>query len=177
MYNGLIIFDIDGTLTTGIDNYEVVQYFLDKNYAVGISTSGAIYHPRNLLSFSWMPINLYIFMENHNFDTFNNVTAGILCGKYNPSAYVSNPNLDIYKNKGWLKGISLEITGRRYGLPPEKIFLFDNDPNYLNGCFLYNNRFNLVCAGKPCGKENLSIYNVLNPILKAYSYSHRPNYS
>jgi len=166
--NGLVLFDIDGTLNTGIENDEVVQFFLDKNYAVGISTANPSYHPNNLMSFDWMPANLYMFMVNHNFDTFNNVGSNILCGQYNPEIYkyAENFNKDIYTSLGIKKGISLSETAYRYGIyDPKKCFLFDNDPNYLHGCFLYNNNFNVVCAGRPCGKENMStntIYNFLH---------------
>lgn len=165
-FESLVLFDIDGTLNTGIENDEVVQFFLDRNYAVGISTANPSYHPRNLMSFDWMPANLYMFMANHNFNTFNNVGSNILCGEYNPEMYNYDLNTDMYTSIGVRKGISLGETAYKYGITdPKKCFLFDNDPAYLHGCFLYNNQFNLVCAGRPCGKENMStntIYNFLH---------------
>ena len=45
LYEGLILFDIDGTLTVNSkeQNYEIVDYCLNKNFAVGVTTAGSIY--------------------------------------------------------------------------------------------------------------------------------------
>ena len=97
-------------------------------------------------------------MNKHNFDTFNNVVSGILCGKYNPGAFNNNINLDIYTILGWKKGLTLEKSAEKYGiLDPTKMFMFDNDSSYLNGLSMYNPQFNLVCAGKPCDINNMSM--------------------
>jgi hypothetical protein len=168
-YNGVVLFDIDGTLSTGIENEKVVQYFIDRNYVVGISTAGAMYFPGNLLSFTWMPHNLYNWMEKHNFDTFNNVASGILCGKYNPEAFEHNNernDLDIYNMFGWRKGLTLAKTAEKYGITdPTKMYLLDNDPSYLKGISIYNPKFNLICAGKPCGKTNMGMHTILPKLL------------
>lgn len=164
-YKGIVLFDIDGTLTTGFENEKVVQYFIDRNYVVGISTAGSMYHPDNLLNFSWMPKNLYYWMEKHNFDTFNNVMSGILCGEYNPEAFNDNirrNDLDIYNMLGWRKGLTLEMTAKKYGISnPKEMFLLDNDPSYLRGLSLYNPYFNLICAGKPCSKYHMGMHSIL----------------
>ena len=60
-YKGLVLFDIDDTLTTGLDNYNVVQYCIDEGWAVGICTAGSIYNMDNLKKYPynrWMPSNL-----------------------------------------------------------------------------------------------------------------------
>lgn len=152
-YKGLCLFDIDGTLTTGRDNERVVQYCLDRGYAVGIATAGGIYRPSNLMSYPWMPRNLYEFMARNNFNTFNNVASGILLGRHDKDAY--NDTLR-YKPPhvfwpGWFKGLALERTGKLYGIDdPSQLILFDNDPSFLKGVKHYNGNLTGVCAGMPC---------------------------
>ena len=72
-FKGMCLFDIDDTLTTGTENEKVVQLCIDSGYAVGISTANPFYTPQTVRFFKWMPSNLYNFMLEHNFDTFNNV--------------------------------------------------------------------------------------------------------
>ena len=152
-YKGLCLFDIDGTLTTGTENEKVVQYCIDKGYAVGIATAGAMYNPGNLMNFEWMPRNLYEFMSNNNFDTFNNVASGVLQGIHNSAVYTKT-----LRDKpphifwpGWFKGIALESTGRAYGIKdPHNLILFDNDPSFISGVNQYNSDLRVVCAGMPC---------------------------
>lgn len=157
-YKGIVLFDIDGTLSTGLQNEKVVQYFIDRKYAVGISTAGAMYHPSNLLEFAWMPMNLYNWMEQHNFNTFNNVGSGILCGQYKPEAFNERNDLDLYNMLGWRKGLTLSKTSELYGITdPKKMILLDNDPSYIKGLSLYNPNFNVICAGKPCSDNHMSM--------------------
>ena len=164
-YKGLCLFDIDGTLTTGENNEQVIDICLNAGYAVGISTAGSMYHPKNLLSFSWMPKNLYKFMQEHNFDTFNNVASDILAGKYDPQEYkIIKDNYSGHKVWGLLKGHSLMVTASKYNIiDPTKMVLFDNDPIFLQGLQDYNKNLNLVCAGSPCG-ENLSPKTVIKAL-------------
>lgn len=164
-YKGIVLFDIDGTLTSGLENEKVVQYFIDRNYAVGISTAGAMYHPENLMSFQWMPKNLYQWMKKHNFNTFNNVGSYILCGVYNPEAFndIGERNdLDLYNILGWRKGLTLSKTAQLYGITnPEKMILLDNDPSYIRGLTLYNPKFNIICAGKPCSNNHMGMHTII----------------
>jgi hypothetical protein len=168
-YIGLVLFDIDGTLSDGIENYEVVQYFLDRKYAVGISTAGRIYTPDNIKNYNWMPENLYKFMLKHKFNTFNNVSSNIICGKYNSEIFNIKNNIDnidnIYEKIGYLKGITLYETSKIYKIT-NKIFLLDNDPSYIKGINIYNNIYNnkykIICAGKPCSNNNLSLKTLKN---------------
>lgn len=152
-YKGLCLFDIDGTLTTGRENEKVVQYCLDKGYAVGIATAGKIYTPSNLMNYDWMPRNLYDFMKRNNFDTFNNVASGILTGHYNSAAYtktLENKPDDVFW-PGWFKGLALERSGMLYGISePSQLILFDNDPDFLMGVRHYNSNLRVICAGMPC---------------------------
>ena len=152
-YKGLCLFDIDGTLSTGTENEKVVQYCLDRGYAVGIATAGSMYTPSNLTLYSWMPKNLYHFMEMNEFDTFNNVASGILTGRHNSAAYtqtLTRKPPEIFW-PGWLKGVALEKTGLHYGLSdPASLILFDNDPSFISGTKKYNSNFKVVCAGMPC---------------------------
>jgi len=155
-YKGLCLFDIDGTLTTGRDNALSVDICLQAGYAVGISTAGPGYTPDNVKQFDWMPDNLYSFMRDRNFDTFNNVGSGILGGVYNPQAYKDIKDRFGGQHKVWglMKGRSLEDTAMRYQIKdPKKMVLFDNDPGFLEGLGIYNPNFRLVCAGSPCGEK------------------------
>jgi len=155
MYKGLCLFDIDGTLTTGKDNEKVIDMCLKAGYAVGISTAGAGYTPNNLLSFPWMPKNLYNFMKEHNFNTFNNVASNILVGKYDPLGYkFIKDNYFDHSVWGILKGHSLSKTAAKYNIKdPTKMILFDNDPEFIKGVKKYNKDMQVLCAGKPCGTE------------------------
>tara|TARA_B100000902_G_scaffold397882_1_gene462954 strand:+ start:2651 stop:3211 length:561 start_codon:yes stop_codon:yes gene_type:complete len=157
-YKGVVLFDIDGTLTTGLENEKVVQYFLDRGYAVGISTAGSLYTPENLKSFSWMPNNLYNFMKKTNFNTFNNVMSNIIIGKYNPSVYRIPFKMNDHLAIGWRKAKSMEKTAELYRITdPEKIIILDNDPIFIRGIKNYNPKYTTICAGKPCTNQGLSM--------------------
>jgi hypothetical protein len=155
-YKGICLFDIDGTLTTGLNNYKSIDICLRRGYAVGISTAGSGYTIKNIQQFDWMPDNLYSFMRDRNFDTFNNVGSGVLGGVYNPKAYKKIK--DLYSDRdivwGLLKGLSLENTATKYKIKdPKKMILFDNDPAFIEGLSIYNPNFTLICAGNPCGNK------------------------
>lgn len=163
-YNGLVIFDIDGTLAVeNNENEAVVQACIDNNFAVGIATAGSIYNMGNILSYKWMPKNLYNFIKQHNDATFNNVASGVLMGRFNPYPYLGSPN----RNPGYLKGIAMEKTGKAFNINnPRKIILCDDSSYYLQGAREYNPNFTLLCAGENCGgKLTLqSIKQVLNKV-------------
>jgi hypothetical protein len=162
-YKGLCIFDIDQTLTTGTENYKVVQKCLDSGYAVGISTAGGMYKPENLANFEWMPVNLYNFMKKLKFITFNNVRNLIAAGEYDPVGY--NQAFKFKQSWGWLKGYSLIETAKALNITDySKVYLFDNDPGYIKGCKEYNANFNVICSGPPCG-DVLSLKTLKNIIL------------
>ena len=157
-YQGIVLFDIDGTLTTGSENEKVVQYFLNKGYAVGISTSGSLYTPENLKDFDWMPDNLYNFMKKNNFNTFNNVGSDIVIGKYNPSAYKIPFRMNNHLAFGWKKAISMAKTAQLYRITnPANIVLLDNDPIFIMGVNAYNSDYTTICAGEPCINKPLSM--------------------
>ena len=162
-FKGLCLFDIDGTLTTGHDNSKSVDICLKNGWAVGISTAGAMYKPENLLSFSWMPPNLFEFMKKYNWVTFNNVAAGIYAGKYK-----NQPNLDHMGHKKWgiLKGYSLLDSAKYLNLEKgkEKLILFDNDPLFLQG-LSYQKDLIGICAGYPCSKQNVLNPNLVNKVI------------
>mgnify|MGYP002634350144 CR=1 FL=1 len=156
-YRGIVLFDIDGTLTTNTreNNHEVVQYFLDRNYSVGICTAGPIYSPNTLLFYEWMPENLYLFMRRHDFNTFNNVSTKIVCGRYNPYLLKEMYSMN---DIGWNKGIALENSAEIFDITnPSKMFLFDNEPEVLLGCHHYNKNMIVIPAGEPAIHENLSV--------------------
>lgn len=156
-FKGLCLFDIDGTLTTGQDNAQSIDICLKNGYAVGISTAGAMYTPENLLSFPWMPHNLYYFMKKYNWVTFNNVARSIYAGKYQPQ-----PNYNNFGHKKWgiLKAHSLLESSKHIGMGVHsKLVLFDNDPGFLEG-LNYFPRCRGICSGQPCSK-----YIILNPAL------------
>jgi len=166
-YEGLVLFDIDGTLTDGTENQKVVDYFLKKNYAVGISTAGRGYHKKNLHTFNWMPPNLYNFMIQNNFDTFNNVSDNVLCGQWDPQTYIDYNRTDIsfLEQLGWRKGLTLKKTGEKYGITdPQKLYLIDNDPSYIMGLKMFNPHYNIICAGLPCSNQVLSLNSIIPQI-------------
>ena len=166
-YNGLVLFDIDGTLTTGKENSKVVQYFLDKNWAVGICTAGSMYTISNLNTFSWMPKNLYEFIIKTEGITFNNVMSKILCGENDKKSYngvyeLSQQNdVNPYLQIGYLKGFALEMTAKKLNITnTNNIILFDDLNNYIAGVNEYNNDFTVICAGDDC-KGELTIDNIV----------------
>ena len=151
-FKGVCLFDIDGTLTDGLDNERVVQECIDAGYAVGISTAGSMYKTTNIKYFPWMPRNLYDFMEKRNFDTFNNVNDSILCGKNSMNEYDNLFVPDGMSVWGIRKALTLEKTAQKLGITdPSKMIMFDNDPGYIDGIRSVNPDFTVICAGEPCG--------------------------
>lgn len=151
-FRGVCLFDIDGTLTDGLDNERVVQECIDAGYAVGISTAGSMYKTTNIQYFPWMPRNLYDFMEKRNFDTFNNVNDSILCGKNSMNEYNNLFVPDGMSIWGIRKALTLEKTAQKLGITePSKMIMFDNDPGYIDGIHSVNPDFTVICAGEPCG--------------------------
>lgn len=151
-WKGLVLFDIDGTLSakTGQNNTAVVQACLDAGYVVGVCTAGSTYTPQNVATEQWMPQNLYTFMSERSFDTFNDVGNGYLNGKMNKEAYAA---LKIPANvtggmvPGYKKGFAMDMTAKLYGISPDKcIILCDDDPKYRAGATAYNPKYTLVCA-------------------------------
>jgi hypothetical protein len=149
---GVCLFDVDDTLTLGTDNYNVVQKCLDAGYAVGISTANPFYTPNTIKYYKWMPQNLYNFMVEHRFDTFNNVSTFYLNGKIQKNVYQSHPPVRDINILGWRKGISLVLTANLYGITdPNKMILFDDNKGYLSGILSYNNKVKAICSGPDCG--------------------------
>ena len=138
-YKGLVLFDIDGTLTVNSKekNQEIVDYCLSKNFAVGVSTAGSIYTMKNLLSFKWMPENLYEFMKKHNDYTFNNVGSMLVNGKKDFKSFKSiyyNINLDFMRKLGYAKGFTMYKTANILGIKDnDNIILCDDSPDFING--------------------------------------------
>lgn len=152
---GICLFDVDDTLTLGTDNYNVVQKCLDEGYAVGISTANPSYTPETIKNYKWMPQNLYDFMVQHNFNTFNNVSSFYLNGKIQKNVYEKEklPLGGRYISiLGWRKGLSLLSTAKLYGInDPNKMILFDDNKDFLSGILNYNNKVKAVCSGPDCG--------------------------
>lgn len=161
-FNGLVLFDVDETLTTGTDNENVVQTVLDRGWAVGICTSGKYYTMENIKKFPWMPKNLWEFIRKYNDITFNNVGSGILMGKY---------QLDIYKNLttqipygtdiyGFRKGYTLEQNSIALGIKnPNCMIICDDLITFIQGVKKYNPKLITMCSGTNCGGE-LSVNNI-----------------
>lgn len=172
-FKGLVLFDIDGTLTTGKNNEAVVQLCIDNDWAVGICTAGSIYSMENLLNYDWMPRNLYDFIVEHNNITFNNVSSEYLMGKLNKDAYTHlhkyMPIILRYWYPfvyGFRKGFALTETAKALGIENGSLILCDDLRIFIEGALTYNNNIKIVCAGEDCGGE-LSIKaleNVINLI-------------
>jgi hypothetical protein len=169
-YKGLCLFDIDGTLTTGQNNEQTVDICLKNGWAVGISTAGAMYDPTNLLSFPWMPKNLYNFMAKHQWTTFNNVARNIYGGKFKQP-----PNHDEAGHKKWgiLKGYSLMESAKALNIKPNynnfnsNLILFDNDPSFIEGTKMFPH-IKAVCAGSPCSQDIILTPNLVVTTLKPH---------
>ena len=159
-YNGLVLFDIDGTLTENSkdENHDIVDYCLRNKYAVGISTAGSIYSMQNLLSFPWMPRNLYDFILNNNNVTFNNVRSGYVCGKFNPDPFnkiFKGINRDLLYLCGYAKGYTMHKTSQELQIiNPNKLILCDDMREFINGYLGYNKEYNYIFCGD---KEGLSL--------------------
>lgn len=171
-FKGLVLFDVDGTLTAGKENYAVVQRCLDNGWAVGICTAGAGYTMDNLRSFPWMPENLYNFIKIHQNITFNNVASGILCGQHNPTAY-STLNLPQGVRlgpehggfiMGYRKGFALTQTGKALGITdPKRLILFDDMVVFIQAVQAYNSNLRPICSGEDCGGQ-LTVSSVIQAI-------------
>ena len=149
-YKGLVLFDIDGTLTSNsaLDNYSIVQVCIDNSFAVGICTAGSVYSMENILSYNWMPRNLYDFIVQENMITFNNVGSKILLGKPNELLYSKLSN----QHPGFLKGFALEKTANAFGITnPKCMILCDDDIGYIQNFRQYNPNLSVVCSGISCG--------------------------
>jgi hypothetical protein len=149
-YKGLVLFDIDGTLTsnTAQNNYLIVQACIDNSFAVGICTAGSVYSMENILSYNWMPKNLYDFIVKEDKITFNNVGSKILLGKPNKLSYSKLSN----QHPGFLKGFALEKTANALGITnPKCMILCDDDIGFIQNFKKYNPNLNVVCSGVSCG--------------------------
>lgn len=149
-YKGLVLFDIDGTLTsnTAENNYSIVQACIDNSFAVGICTAGSVYSMENILSYKWMPRNLYDFILKEDTITFNNVGSKILLGKPNELSYSKLSN----QHPGFLKGFALEKTANALGITnPKCMILCDDDIGYIQNFLQYDPNLNVVCSGVSCG--------------------------
>ena len=166
-YEGLVLFDIDGTLSVKSkdNNYKVVEYCLTKGYAVGISTAGSIYSMNNLMYFEWMPKNLYDFMKDNDSITFNNVRSMYVTGTYQPYSFnkiYNNSNLNIMEKFGYAKGFTMFKTAKLFGIvDPKKLILCDDMIPFISGYKIYNKHYNFVYCGD---KEGLSLNKIKNII-------------
>ena len=149
-YKGLVLFDIDGTLTSNSaqNNYSIVQACIDNSFAVGICTAGSVYSMENILSYNWMPKNLYDFIVKEDKITFNNVGSKILMGKPNQLSYSNLYN----QHPGFLKGFALEKTANALGITnPKRMILCDDDIGFIEHFLRYNPNLTVVCSGVSCG--------------------------
>ena len=173
-FKGLVLFDIDGTLSDGTyeDNFQTVNYCLRSGYAVGICTAGSVYTPENLPQFSWMPENLVQFMIQTRNKTFNNVARGYICNTDSRDRlrdmqsilrkcgiYVAPPEMI-----GYVKGYAAAVTGGIFKIPTERIYLLDNDIDVLKGFKNFDKRMTGVPAGLPAGNQ-FTIETVKNVLL------------
>jgi hypothetical protein len=162
-YKGLVLFDIDGTLTSNSakTNYSIVQACIDNSFAVGICTAGSVYSMENILSYNWMPKNLYDFIVKEDKITFNNVGSKILMGKTNKLSYSNLSN----QHPGFLKGFALEKTANALGITnPKRMILCDDDIGFIQNFLEYNPNLTVVCSGVSCGGfgSRLNINDVKN---------------
>ena len=100
-----------------------------------------------------MPQNLFQFMQQNNFNTFNNVASGILGGENGIKVYhkeIEKKPEDIFW-PGWLKAVAMKKTGELYNT--KNVILLDNDGSFIQGVKAYDKNLKVICAGKPCGRN------------------------
>jgi len=159
-YNGLVLFDIDGTLTPNSANYNflLVQTCINENFAVGICTANRRYSMKNILTFDWMPINLYNFISKQKNITFNNVSNQVLMGETTEQYFKL-----LNQHPGYLKGFALEKTANTLGIiNPSCMILCDDDNGYIEYALKYKSDINIV----NCGIERLNTQNLKSAMLK-----------
>lgn len=153
-FKGLALFDVDDTLSTGINNSEIVQFFIDSGWAVGICTANARYTMENIMNFPWMPQNLYDFIQKYKRITFNNVGGEVFLGKKNRgianALFAKTPRgYDVF---GFRKGYALEKTAHALGITnPKCMILFDDLTPFIKAVKVYNPDLITVCSGANCG--------------------------
>ena len=161
---GICFFDIDGTLTEGNQNHMIVETCLNRGYMVGVITAGAMYNRNNLKTFSWMPNNLYQYMLDRDFATFNNVNDDVVMGQYIPNAFNQidreNTGSNFY---GWRKGYTAVLTAKAYGIEPNDVYIFDDLVDYIHGMKRYDSKLNVICSGRDC-KGILNHETVMNAL-------------
>jgi hypothetical protein len=160
----VILFDIDGTLTDQpeYENEQIIEFCLVNDIAVGVCTAGGVYQPNNIDRFDWCPKNLYKYMKDTDFVTFNNVGEGgqLLLGKpaaklYSNAMSQIPPNTNPY---GWMKGFVMFKTLEHFNIKNNKnVILLDNDKHYLNGVKKFNNSYNRICVNKTCKKLDINL--------------------
>jgi hypothetical protein len=184
---GLVLFDIDGTLTpdtSGRKNALVVEACLRRNFAVGVCTAGAVYTMDNLGTYSWMPELLYRFMMEHDGVTFNNVASGYVAGKLDKEAYhaidtaLTSESLPwttrweyTGRRIGYKKGYALVQTAIALGLSePQELFICDDEKTFLEGVKLYDDKLQTICCGKSCGEQSLTLHKVVESLERQPHY-------
>lgn len=186
---GLVLFDIDGTLTpdrSGRKNALVVEACLRRNFAVGVCTAGSVYTMNNLQSYSWMPELLYRFIREYDNITFNNVASGYVAGKLDKEAYRA---IDTFldseplpfrtqwehtgRHIGYKKGYALVQTAIALGLSePQELFICDDEKTFLEGVKLYDDKLQTICCGESCGERSLTLHNVIKSLERQPVYHH-----
>ena len=156
--HGIILFDVDGTLndyeTSITDN--VVKECIEKGFAVGINTNGGIYLPgiwtkewatyEDSDLFNWMPKSLLEYMKSHDWDTFNNVSSGLIAGKVCADVFDQKQiEVDEIRHQvGWLKGMALVRTALNYGITdPARMILIDDTKSVIEGANMYRDGMTL----------------------------------
>ena len=159
----LVVFDIDGTLTLGYENGLIVDALLKKGYILGMCTAGSLYNPTNLSTFKWMPMNLYTYLKNINFETFSNVANRVL-GEHNRSdlytLYMAPNDISAMKQVGWYKGVFLSEMGKLQGVKPENVYIIDDSVDFIAGIKMFNPSINTICVGRECGQQVLNMDSV-----------------
>lgn len=171
-FPGLVLFDIDDTLTTGNDNENVVQTVLNRGWAVGICTANSSYTMENIKNRSWMPKNLWDFIRKNNDITFNNVGSGFLMGKNQLAVYKrlysqTPSGTDVY---GFRKGFALETNGKALGIKnPKCMVLCDDLTPFIQAVHKYNPSLTTICSGADCGGQ-LRVQDVEKAISKCLAF-------
>ena len=163
-YKGMIFFDIDGTLATGKENKEIVDYCLSKGLEVGVLTASSKYTTQNLHTFEWMPPNLYELLTNNHFRTFSSIAGNVVGGVYNPSFYAKAKSSQKYQEDmekcgrdnycvlGWMKGYVMEKMSHEFGISDMKCVGIADD-NLLVGIRTFNPDYFRICGGEKCGEQ------------------------
>jgi hypothetical protein len=163
--NGIVYFDVDGTLTSVIDNHnKLVEECIDMGYLYGIITASNrtlwdVCVSPNKSAVRWMPDGLCKDSTLYN-------SRSLVAGSSNfPIGYPYGESQGYIK--GWLMDYGRNLKDST--IPDRNVVLFDDDPDFISGVKRFNPNFTVQCVGSRCGGpvlDSVLVKTVLDKIRK-----------